>query len=140
MGSPVLLPRVGPLVAVRSYLRDELAARSVVLPVGVTAPSGEPKRFALLQRLGSHDHSLFTTDYLIRVRVFDEDAVSAESNADLVYGLLLMARHRRIVVGPSHVWVSGSEHQLGPSVVDDPDVPLHGYQLAVFWTLALKPA
>lgn len=140
MGSPVLRPAVSPLAAARVYLKAELAGRGVVLPVGVSEPAGRPKRFALLQRMGSHDRSLFTTDYLIRVRVFDEDSVLAESNADLVYGLLMMARHRRIDVGGSHVWVSGTDHQMGPSDFEDPDVPLFGFQLAVYWTLALKPS
>lgn len=140
MGSPVLRPAVGPLAAARVYLLSELAVRGVDLPVGVSEPPGKPSRFALLQRSGSHDRSLVTTDYLIRVRVFDADSVVAESNADLVYGLLMMARHRRIEVGARHVWVSGTGHQLGPSVLEDPDVPLFGFQLAVFWTLALKPA
>lgn len=138
--SVILAPPIGPLVAARTYLLAALQERGNALPVGVTPPPGQPASFALLSRLGSHDRSRFTTDYLIRVRIFDADAVRAEDNADLIYGLLFHARHQKITVGARSVWVSGTDHQLGPSQLDDPDVPLHGYQVAVYWTLATKPA
>lgn len=134
----LLVPPVGPLVAARAYLLDELAARSNPLPVGVTPPAGEPVSYALLSRPGGAVRE-FLADYLIRVRVFDSDAVRLESNADLLHRLMLTVSHRRIVTDSGAVWIAGATAQSGPSSLDDPDVPLFGMQMAVFWTIGLRP-
>lgn len=134
----LLMPPVGPLVAARAYLLEELAARSNPLSVGVIPPPGDPTSYALLSRPGGAVRA-FLADYLIRVRVFDLDAVRLEQNADLLHRLLLTVSHRRITTDEGGVWIAGATAQSGPSSFDDPDVPLFGMQMAVFWTIGLKP-
>lgn len=146
---PVLKPPVGPMTAARAYLRAELDARGNALPVGVMPSSGDrhqpssgviPQSYALLTRPGSSRRSAFSTDYLIRVVVFDDDSERLEANADLVYALLMGAGHRKVTTSRGDVWISDAIHQMGPSEHDDPEVPLFGLELAVFWTIGLKPA
>lgn len=132
------MPAVGPLVAARTYLLDELAVRDNPLPVAITPPSGQPTQYALLSRPGSTTR-LFLTDYMIRVRVYDADAVQLERNADLIYRLLLEANHIRIDTTEGSVWVNGAADHMGPATYDDTDVPLFGMQMAVFWTVGLRP-
>lgn len=135
----VLMPPVGPLVAARAYLLDELAARGNPLPVGVTPPAGtNPQSYALISRPGGAAR-VFLADYLIRVRVFDADAVRLERNADLLHRLMLTASHRRVDTEQGSVWVSAATAQSGASSLDDPDIPLFGMQFAVFWTIGLRP-
>lgn len=134
-----LVPSVGPLVAARAYLLDELAARANPLPVGANPPEGEPSSYALLSRPGS-DRDVFLGHFLIRVRVFDSDVVRLERNADLLHALLCGANHRKVHTPGGDVWITGAAHHYGPADLDDPDVPLFGMQAAVFWTIGLKPA
>lgn len=137
---PILAPPVGPLVAARAYLLAQLAERQNPLPVGVQPPPGTPTSYALLSRPGGSERSMFTGDYLIRVRVFDKDVEQCEHNADLLHRLLMAARHRKIATEKGDVWITGTQHQDGPSSLDDPDIPLPGMQCAVFWTIGLKLA
>jgi len=134
----VLLPAAGPMVAARAYLLEELAARDNDLPVGVTPPPGQPDHYALLSRPGSAMRA-FLGDYMVRVRVFDRDAVRLETNTDLLHRLMLHAVHRAITVEGGQMWVTGATAQLGPSDFDDDDVPLFGMQFAVIWTIGLRP-
>lgn len=134
----VYLPEAGPLVAARSYLVAELTARNNPLPVGVTPPAGPPRPYAVLSRPGGVSRG-FLADYMIRVRVFDTDAVRLESNADLIHRLLLAASHRRVDTPVGSVWVSGASPSSSPADFDDPDVPMFGTQFAVFWTVGLRP-
>lgn len=134
----VLMPAVGPLVAARAYLTTQLSARGNALPVAITPPSGQPQSYALLSRPGSATR-LFLTDYMIRVRVYDADAVRLERNADLLYRLLLEANHLNISTPHGSVWITGATDHMGPSTYDDDDVPLFGMQFAVFWTIGLRP-
>lgn len=134
----VLIPAVGPLVAARAYLLDELAARDNPLPINIGPPQGQPQSYALLSRPGSATRN-FLTDYMIRVRVYDADAVQLERNADLLYRLLLEVNHRNIDTEHGSVWVTGSTDHMGPATYDDDEVPLHGMQAAVFWTIGLQP-
>lgn len=131
-----LLPAVGPLVAARTYLLEQLADRANALPVGVTPPPGQPHSYALLSRPGSATRD-FLVDYMIRVRVYDADAVRLERNADLLYRLLLDANHRRIDTTEGSVWVTGATDHMGPASYDDDEVPLFGMQFAVHWTIGL---
>lgn len=134
----LLLPPVGPLVAARTYLVDELAARDNPLHVGVTPPPGTPESYALLSRPGGSTRE-FLGDYMIRLRVFDADAVRLETNADLLHRLLVTVNHRKITTPLGDVWVTGARPQYGPASFEDSDVPLFGFQAAVFWTLGLHP-
>lgn len=135
----VLLPPVGPLVAARAYLLGELEARDNPLPVGVTPPAGTNiDSYALISRPGGRSR-VFLGDYLIRVRVYDADAVRLETNTDLLHRLMVGATHRRIDTEVGSVWISATQHQFGPSSIDDPDIPLMGMQMAVFWTIGLRP-
>lgn len=133
----VFLPAAGPLVAAYTYLNAELAARGNPLRVGIKPPGGPPQPYALVSRPGGNVRA-FLADYLIRVRVFDTDAVRLESNADLLHRLMLAASHRRVDTPNGPVWVTGTQNQTVPSELDDPDVPMFGYQMAVFWTLGLR--
>lgn len=134
----VLTPPVGPLVAARAYLLEELDARDNPLQVGITPPVGSPQSYALISRTGGAVR-VFLGDYLIRVRVFDADAVRLERNADLLHRLMLTAVHRNISTTEGSVWITAATAQMGPSSFDDSDVPLFGMQMAVFWTIGLKP-
>ena len=133
-----LLPQAGPLVAARTYLLGELAARNNPLPVGVTPPAGELRPYALVSRPGSA-RRMFLGDYLIRVRVFDPDAVQCEANADLLHGLLLSASHLKVDTPHGVVWVTGATPSMGPTDFTDPASQLFGMQMAVFWTIGLRP-
>lgn len=131
---------VPPTAAARQYLRDELAARGNPLPVGYTPPKGRPMSYALLSRPGTNTR-LFLSDCMIRIRVFDEDFVRLEQNADLLHRLMLQAVHKRIVVPDvGSVWITAATHDFGPGELDDPDVPLAGMQSAVFWTIGMRPS
>lgn len=134
----VLMPAVGPLVAARAYLTAELAGRGNTLPVAITPPPGQPQCYALLSRPGSETR-MFLTDYMIRVRVYDADAVRLERNADLLYRLMLEANHLNITTAHGSVWVTGASDHMGPATYDDDDVPLFGMQFAVYWTVGLRP-
>lgn len=134
----VLMPPVGPLVAARAYLLDELAARDNALPVGITPPPGAPQSYALLSRPGATTR-MFLTDYMIRVRVYDADMVRLERNADLLYRLLLEANRISIDTTEGALWITAATDHMGPTTYDDDDVPLHGMQFAVFWTVGLRP-
>ncbi|AOT23137.1 tail terminator [Mycobacterium phage Taquito] len=137
MTGPILLPPVGPLVASNTYLHDELAARNNPLPVGITPPGGTPTSYALLSLVNTNTRA-FLADYLIRVRVFDGDAVRLENNANLLHRLMLHAVRRLIVTSEGSVRINGTKHHYGPADLDDPDVPLFGKELAVFWTIGLQ--
>lgn len=135
----VLIPAVGPLVAARTYLLAQLAARGNDLPVGVTPPPAtNVDSYALLSRPGSNSR-VFLGDYLIRIRVFDSDAVRLERNCDLLHRLMMSAAHTFIDTSEGSLWVTGATQQTGPSSLDDPDIPLFGMQSAVFWTIGLHP-
>lgn len=134
----VWMPPVGPLVAARSYLTTELQLRDNPLTVGVNPPTGNPTSYALISRPGSATR-VFLGDYLIRVRVFDVDAVQLERNTDLIHRLLLSAAHTYIETTEGDVWITAATQSSGPSSFDDDDVPLFGMQAAVFWTIGLKP-
>lgn len=133
------VPPVGPLVAARAYLRAKLDELGNALPVNVTPPEGKPKSYALLSRPGASARSLFTDDHLIRVRVFDTDAVVCERNCDIIWSLLKAANHTLVSTPEGDVWITAATDHAGPSDLDDPDVPLFGSQCAVFWTIATKP-
>lgn len=136
----VLIPAVGPLVAARAYLLDALTERGNPLPVGVTPPAGtNPQSYALLSRPGSATRAPFLGDFLIRVRVFDADAVRLERNADLLHRLMLAATHTFITTTEGAVWITAATQQTGPASLDDPDVPLFGMQSSIFWTIGLHP-
>lgn len=134
----VLIPPVGPLVAARAYLLDELSARGNPLPVGIHPPEGTPTSYALISRPGTTSR-VFLGDYLIRLRVFDTDAVRLERNTDLLHRLLLSAAHTLIETSEGDVWITAATPSFGPASFDDDDVPLFGMQAAVLWTIGLKP-
>jgi len=145
------------LVAARTYLIDALAEVGTPLEVAIVPPSGplaKTKSYVLLSRPGSSPRSLFTTDYLIRCRVFDESAVDCHRNTDLIYGLMLAATHCHISIEPplsprpasvnppDEMWITkASPGDNGPSDFADEDIGarLFGLQFAVFWTVAVKP-
>jgi len=92
----------------------------------------------LLSRPGSSSR-VFLGDYLIRVRVFDTDAVRLERNTDLIHRLMLSVSHRMITTSEGEVWVTGSHPQMGPSDFTDPVSKMFAMQIAVFWTIGLRP-
>ena len=134
----ILMPPVGPLVAARAYLLEELAARDNPLSVGIVPPAGNPDSYVLLSRPGSAVR-IFLGDYLIRFRVCDSDAVRLERNADLIHRLLLRPTNTLVDTDEGQVRIISATAQSGPSSHDDPDVPLFGLHGAVFWTIGLQP-
>ena len=143
MTGPAVGPTMEPAIACRAYLTRWLADRRGIseeyLPVGATPPEGEPKRYVLLNQIDSRRRGP-VADYLLRARVFDEDAYECGQHTTLLHAALLGAAQVHVVFPDvGDLWVTGTEHQAGPSDLDDPDVPLFGQAVAVFWTVALKP-
>lgn len=135
-------PTMEPAIACRAYLTRRLADRGITeeyLPVGATEPEGEPKRYVLLNQIDSRRRGPLA-DYLLRARVFNEDAYECGQHTTLLHAALLGAAQVHVVFPDvGDLWVTGTEHQAGPSDLDDPDKPLFGQAVAVFWTVALKP-
>jgi hypothetical protein len=149
MTSPnlILAPAIEPLLAFRQYLNDEMNIRSgsIITTSGnpltadVIPPSANPPTsYVLISRPGRSQATMFTADYLLRACVFDNDSVNAARNADIVHAIMMSANHRRISTDDGVLWITKATHQYGPAEFDDPDVPLFGYQMAVFWTVSLK--
>lgn len=140
MTEPTMVaPTMQPAIACRAYLLRRLADRGIDLSVGATPPPGKPTRYVLLNQIDSEPRGP-VADYLLRARVFNEDAFECGQHATLLHAALLGAAQTRIVfpdVGA--LWVTGTRHHSGPSDLDDPDVALFGQAMAVFWTVALKP-
>lgn len=134
----LLVTPVGALVAANAYLRAELDALNNPLPVGVTPSKGNPTSYALLSRPGTSGSQLMA-DHMVRVRVFDADAVVCQRNSDLIWALMMAANHRKITTPEGDVWITAATNHTGPVDLDDDDVPLFGSQCAVFWTIATKP-
>lgn len=140
MNAPVeLAPTMDPVSAAGAYLTRRMADRGIELSVGATPPPGEPTRYVLLNQVDSRRRG-FLADYLIRARVFNEDAYECGQHTMLLHAALLGAAQVRVVFPDvGELWVTGTEHQAGPSDIDDPDRGLFGQAVAVFWTVALKP-
>lgn len=134
-------PASPPLAACRAYLEQKLAARGdgFDLPVGNTPPEGIPTAYILLSQLGTEPRGP-VSDYLIRARLFNADSWACVKQASYVHAALMgAAQHRIVIPAVGALWVTGTTHQMGPADLDDPDVPLFGQQMAVFWTVAVKP-
>jgi hypothetical protein len=135
-------PTMEPAIACRAYLTQRLAARSIpeeFLPIGATTPAGKPRRYVLLNQVDSRRRGP-VADYLLRARVFDEDVFRCGQHTTLLHAALLGAAQVRVVFPDvGELWVTGTEHQSGPSDVDDEEAGLFGQAVTVFWTVALKP-
>ena len=140
MTSPAgMAPTMEPVIAAGAYCTRRMADRGIDLSVGATPPEGEPRRYVLLNQVDSRRRG-FLADYLIRARVFNEDAYECGQHTTLLHADLLGAAQVKVVFPDvGELWVTGTEHQAGPSDIDDPDLPLFGQAVAVFWTVALKP-
>ena len=134
----VLVPPVGVLVAACTYLRAELDARGNALPLGVSPPPGPPQPYGLITRPGGAARG-YLGDYMVQVSVFDTDVIRLERNADLMWRLLLSAGHTKIDTSEGSVWITGATNSSAPYGVDDPDVPMFGMRMSVFWTIGLRP-
>lgn len=134
-----MAPTMEPVIAAGAYLTRTMADRGIELSVGATPPEGNPTRYVLLNQVDSRRRG-FLADYLIRARVFNEDAYEVGQHTTLLHADLLGAAQVHVVFpNVGDLWVTGTEHQAGPSDIDDPDRPLFGQAVAVFWTVALKP-
>lgn len=144
MTQPALVgPTMEPAIACRAYLTRRLADRGITeeyLPVGATTPDGTPRRYVLLNQLDSRRRGPLA-DYMLRARVFNEDAFEVGQHGTVLHAALLGAAQVRIVFPDvGQLWVTGTEHVSGPSDLDDPDHrPLFGQAMTVWWTVALKP-
>jgi hypothetical protein len=135
----MVAPTMEPAIACRAYLLRRLADRGIDLSVGATPPAGKPTRYVLLNQVDSRRRGPLA-DYLLRARVFNEDAFEVGQHATLLHAALLGAAQTRIVFPDvGSLWVTGTEHVSGPSDIDDDDEPLFGQAMSVFWTVALKP-
>lgn len=145
----VLAPTLGPLTALRAYLINELPLHGIVgLPVAISPPAGPPVPWVQVQHVGTSRLSLFTNRYMLRVAVFDTDAVVCERRAGIISGLVLGANHAHIVTADGDVWISGVDHQAGPGSIDaayympsvaDAAISMFGQQITFFWVIAPKP-
>ena len=134
-----MAPTMEPVIAAGAYLTRTMADRGIELSVGATPPEGNPTRYVLLNQVDSRRRG-FLADYLIRARVFNEDAYEVGQHTTMLHADLLGAAQVHVVFpNVGDLWVTGTEHQAGPSDIDDPDRPLFGQAVAVFWTVALKP-
>ena len=134
-----MAPTMEPVIAAGAYLTRTMADRGIELSVGATPPEGNPTRYVLLNQVDSRRRG-FLADYLIRARVFNEDAYECGQHTTLLHADLLGAAQVHVVFpNVGDLWVTGTEHQAGPSDIGDPDRPLFGQAVAVFWTVALKP-
>lgn len=135
----LVAPTMQPAIACGAYLTRRLLDRGIDLSVGATPPDGKPTRYVLVNQIDSRRRE-YLADYLLRVRVFNEDAFEVGQHATLLHAALLGAAQTRIVFPDvGQLWVTGTEHVNGPSDLDDPDVALFGQQMAVFWTVLPKP-
>ena len=135
----MVAPTMQPAIACRAYLMRRLDDHGIELSVGATPPEGRPTRYALLNQIDSRQRGP-VADYLLRARVFNEDAFECGQHATFLHAALLGAAQTRIVFPDvGELWVTGTEHVSGPSDLDDPDVALFGQAASVFWTVALKP-
>lgn len=134
-----MAPTMEPVIAAGAYLTRTMADRGIELSVGATPPEGEATRYVLLNQVDSRRRG-FLADYLLRARVFNEDAYEVGQHTTMLHADLLGAAQVKVVFpNVGELWVTGTEHQAGPSDIDDPDRPLFGQAVAVFWTVALKP-
>lgn len=134
-----MAPTMEPVIAAGAYLTRTMADRGIELSVGATPPEGNPTRYVLLNQVDSRRRG-FLADYLLRARVFNEDAYEVGQHTTMLHADLLGAAQVKVVFpNVGELWVTGTEHQAGPSDIDDPDRPLFGQAVAVFWTVALKP-
>lgn len=135
----LVAPTMEPAVAAGAYLTRRLLDRGIDLSVGATPPKGKPTRYVLVNQVDSRRRG-YLADYLLRVRVFNEDAFECGQHGTLLHAALLGAAQTRIVFPDvGQLWVTGTEHVNGPSDLDDPDVPLFGQAMTVFWTVLPKP-
>lgn len=135
----MVAPTMEPAIACRAYLLRRLADRAIDLPIDATPPAGKPTRYVLLNQLDSRRRGPLA-DYMLRARVFNEDAFECGQHATLLHAALLGAAQTRIVFPDvGQLWVTGTEHVSGPSDIEDDDAGLFGQAVTVFWTVALKP-
>lgn len=137
--SVLLAPSMEPAIACRAYLERRLDDHGIELSVGATPPDGTPTRYVLLNQIDSRRRG-FLADYLLRARVYNRDAFECGQHATLLHAALLGAAQTKVVFPDvGELWVTGTEHQSGPSDIDDRDAALFGQAMAVFWTVSLKP-
>ncbi len=135
----MVAPTMEPVIAAGAYLTRRMTDRGIDLSIGQTAPDGKPSRYVLLNQVDSRRRGPLA-DYMIRARVFNEDAFECGQHATLLHAALLGAAQTRIVFPDvGQLWVTGTEHVNGPSDIKDDDVALFGQAMTVFWTVALKP-
>lgn len=135
----MVAPTMEPVIAAGAYLTRRMVDRGIDLSIGATPPAGEPKRYVLLNQVDSRQRGP-VADYLLRARVFNEDAFECGQHATLLHAALLGAAQTRIVFPDvGQLWVTGTEHVSGPSDIEDDDAALFGQAISVFWTVALKP-
>lgn len=128
-----------PVIAAGAYLARRMGDHGVDLSIGATPPDGRPTRYVLLNQVDSRQRGP-VADYLLRARVFNEDAFDCGRHTTLLHAALLGAAQVKVVFPDvGELWVTGTEHVSGPSDLDDKDTPLFGKAVSVFWTVALKP-
>ena len=135
----MVAPTMEPVIAAGAYLTRRMADRGIDLSIGAAPPDGRPTRYVLLNQVDSRRRA-YLADYMIRARVFNEDAFECGQHATLLHAALLGAAQTRIVFPDvGQLWVTGTEHVSGPSDIKDDDVALFGQQMTVFWTVSVKP-
>lgn len=87
MAAPIVFPDAAALVC--TYLREQLVARKVQVPVGTRVPSPRPARFVRVERIGGPRLDLVTDRPRLDVHCWGASEEDAHDLAQLVRALLL---------------------------------------------------
>ncbi|MCT9142945.1 hypothetical protein [Streptomyces violarus] len=112
MSAPIGFP--DGVAVVRAYLREQLVARGVDVPVGTRVPDRRPSRFVRLERVGGTRLDLVTDRPRIDVHCWGDSEESATDLASLARSLLLSMPGWRGAVAYDVVEVGG------PNTLPDP--------------------
>lgn len=122
---------VDPLVAVREFLRAELASRGDTQHVGVDAPEGIPERYILLGSGDDDSPTRFLGEHVIPIVLYDKDAVRLGLTTHLVIALFRSVSNTLVETEQGRTYLLAVEKHFGPGKYEDPDVPLFGRRLGV---------
>jgi hypothetical protein len=127
-----------PLLLFKSFLDEQLSARSKPMTVSSKDPVNLPERWIRVESNGGpRDLSVWTIRYVVYIN--DHDESLGESNAVLIHGLTLDAPGVEFKLTTNTTpfpWVVRARHVSGPSSIGNADIPqLSVYRFAVEWSI-----